>query len=161
LSRRPRPIQDGRPRGGCDDPLARFNGGQAGNGRSSLRGGMDGVRSCRPRRYRCRLGARDLANQDAAPGQSPAPKFVSALSRRTHSPPAPGIPGCNAGQLQSRLRWRHGFAPMSQPRLLNISPRSSEQHCRKLGVEVPSARRLRLAATIPRRSRRRISTLST
>src|SRR5258705_9979349 len=47
--------------GGCYDPLARYDGGQAGNGWRGLRDGMDDQRTGRTRGDRRGLDSRDLA----------------------------------------------------------------------------------------------------
>jgi hypothetical protein len=50
--------------GGDHVSLARYHGGQAGNGWRGLRDGLDDIRPCRAWGYRCGLGSWDLARND-------------------------------------------------------------------------------------------------
>jgi hypothetical protein len=52
------------PLGGCYDPLARFHGGQAGNGWRGLHQRLDDFWPSRARDHCCGLGAWDLAQEE-------------------------------------------------------------------------------------------------
>jgi hypothetical protein len=71
---------------------------------------------------------------------------VSALRYRPRWPPEPATPGHSAGRLQSRLRWRHGFAPTSRRRPPSILRRKIGQRCKKHGARSADAQLPRPAA---------------